>query len=59
MRSFATIGYGGLDFAFGVLAAPESGSRYSRMDQINLRKTAFKKFEFSKAVFHKFYLAHS
>ena len=48
------------------------GAKYSRMDQVNLREIAFKKFEgiwsaeadhitsnFLKAVFQKFYLVHS
>ena len=49
-----------------------NGTKYSRMDQVNLWKTALKEFEgvwsawsrpypfeFLKAVFHKFYLVHS
>ena len=51
---------------------PMHGAKYSRMDQVNLWKTAFKKFDviwsaeedhitgnFLKAVFHKFYFVLS
>ena len=52
-----------LQFLHQIAGLRISGSKYSRMDQVKLVKTAFKKFEviwiLFKAVFHKSYLVHS